>query len=100
MIPLFERAGFIICFEAKPEDISMRDHFIRYCGWSEKEYRRIRDFAWFCAKVSAWKDGKELGTAYLGGCCYKTVKEFYTKYKDAYFEDMVREVLAEAEGRA
>jgi hypothetical protein len=99
MIPLFERDGFIICFEAEPEDTSMRHHFIKECGWSEKDYRKITDLAWFRAKVSAWRDGKELGTAYLGCCCYKTSEEFYTKYKDDYFADMVAEALAEAKGR-
>jgi hypothetical protein len=100
MIPLFERDGFIICFEALPEDISMYQHFVEECGWPEEKYLEIEDSAWFCAKVSAWKDGKELGTAYLGCCCYKTTEEFYTTYKDDYFADMVEEALAEAKERA
>lgn len=99
MKPLFEKNGFIICFEAEPEEISARTHFIKDCGWSEKDFRKLKNFVWFSAKVSAWKDGKELGTAYLGCCCYTTEEEFYTKYKDDYFADMVDEAIAEAKAR-
>lgn len=96
MIPLFEKAGFIISFEAQEEDVSARRHFIKECGWTESGFRTIKDFAWFCAKVSAWKNGVELGTAYLGCCSYKTEAEFYTKYKDDYFAQMVNEAIDEA----
>lgn len=95
-IPLFEREGFIICFEAEPENLSARYHFIKECGWTDAEYRKIKNFDWFCAKVSAWKDGEELGTDYLGACSYKTTKEFYTKYKNDYFADMVNAAITEA----
>jgi len=96
MRPLFEQEGFIICFEAEEEHVSMRRHLIKECGWTEKDYRTLRGCAWFCAKVSAWKDGKELGVDYLGCCCYKTVEEFYTTYKDEYFSDMVKNAIEEA----
>lgn len=99
MVPLFEKDGFIICFEAEPEDISMREHFIKECGWSKHQYNKIRGHAWFCAKVSAWKDGKELGTDYLGCCSYRTAEEFYTTYKDDYFAQMVDVAVAEAKSR-
>lgn len=97
-IPLFEREGFIICFEAEPEDRSARHHFIKECGWTEAEYLKIKNFDWFCAKVSAWKDGEELGTEYLGGCCYKNTKEFYTKFNcdGGYFPQMVDAAVVEA----
>jgi hypothetical protein len=101
MIPLFEEDGFIICFEAEEETVNPRQHFIKECGWSEAEYRKYQKqgFAWFSAKVSAWKDGRELAAAYLGCCSYKTVEEFYTVYKDAYFADMVKEAIADAQKR-
>lgn len=99
--PLFERDGFIICFEAEPEtNIDKRKHYIKECGWTEAQYRKIKNYAWFSAKVSAWKDGEELGTAYLGGCCYKTEEEFYTVYKDEYFAQMVTEAIEEAKKRS
>ena len=90
--------GFGILFDAEEEYISMRQHFIKECGWTENQYRymRRRNRAWFCARVSAWKNGEELASTYLGCCCYETVEEFYTKYHDDYFAQMVQEVVAEA----
>ena len=88
--------GFGILFEAEPEYVSMRQHFIKDCGWTESEYRQIKDCAWFSARVSAWKNGEELASAYLGACCYESVEEFYTKYRDDYFAQMVQEVVTEA----
>lgn len=97
--PLFEKDGYLITFEAEPEEISARRHFIKECGWTEAEFRKIKDFAWFCAKVSAYKDGEEMGSDYLGCCSYKTVKEFYTTYKNGYFADMVANAITEAKQR-
>ena len=88
--------GFGILFEAQEEDMPMRQYFIRDCGWTESQYLEIKDCAWFCAKVSAWKNGEELASTYLGTCCYETVEEFCTKYHDDYFAQMVQEVVAEA----
>jgi len=99
MTPLFIKDGFIICFEAEEEDIAMRQHFIKECGWTTEQYEAIEDYAWFSAKVSAWRDGVELGVAYLGACCYETPEEFYTTYKDDYFADMVEDAIAEAKKR-
>ena len=98
LIPLFEKDGFIICFEAHEEDISMRRHFIKACGWGESEYRRIKNYEWFCAEVSAWKNGEKLGNDYLGCCCYKTAKDFYTA--EGYFPDMVGRAIEEAKARS
>lgn len=96
MTPLYEKDGFIICFEAEPENISMRHHFIKECGWSEKEYRSLQRTqpAWFCAKVSAWQDGVELGTAYLGCCCYDSEQQFWES--SDYMPQMVDEAITEA----
>ena len=97
-IPLFERDGFIICFEAEEEEASARRHFIKECKWTEEQYLEIEDFDWFSAKVSAWRDGEELGAAYLGACCYKAAKEFYTTYNcdGGYFPQMADEAIEEA----
>ena len=88
--------GFGILFDAEPEYMSMRQHLIKECGWTESQYREIKEFAWFSARVSAWKNGEELASTHLGACCYESVEEFYTKYHDDYFADMVHEVLVEA----
>lgn len=93
-IPVLNFGEYTICFEAQEEDVSARRHFITECGWSEKEFARLRRFAWFCATVSLWKDGEELNCEYLGCCSYKTTAEFYTRYRGDYFADMV---LANAE---
>ena len=100
LIPLFEQEGFIVCFQGHEEDISMRRHFINECGWTKAEYRKIKNYAWFCAEVSVWKDGKKLGNDYLGACCYETEEEFYTKHKDGYFVDMVKNAIKEAKGKS
>jgi len=87
--PLFNLASFTVCFEAKEEDTSAETHFIDECGWTEKEFRKIKDFPFFCAAVSIWKDGKKHAIEYLGCCCYRTEKEFHTRYRSDYFADMV-----------
>lgn len=49
----------------------------------------------FCAKVTACKGGIELAEDYLGGCIYENYEDFYIKYKDYYFADMVSAVLSD-----
>lgn len=88
--------GFGILFDTEEEDRSMRQHFIKECGWTESQYRKIKNHAWFVAKVTAWKDGIELAAEYLGCCCYKAVEDFYTKHKDDYLADMIKEVVVQA----
>ena len=100
MIPLFEKEGLLICFEALPEDISAKDHFMKECGWTYAQFKPIAEFDWFCAKVSAWKDGEEVGTSYLGCCSYKYASDFYTKHKDEYFADMVKDAIDEAKEKS
>jgi hypothetical protein len=87
--PIFNLACFTVCFEAEEEEISARQHFIKECGWTESQFRAIKNYPFFCAKVSIWHDGKELASDYLGCCSYKTESEFYTRYRSDYFADMV-----------
>lgn len=90
MVPVKAFGDYVACFEAHPEeDISMRKHFIKEFGWTESQFRKIKDFEWFRVEASIWKDGKELATEHLGGCCYKTEEEFYTTYAGDYWADMV-----------
>jgi hypothetical protein len=87
---------YVACFEAEPEtDISMRRHFIKECGWSEAQFRRIKNFAWFSATISIWKDGEELAADFLGACCYRTTSEFYTRYEGDYWCDKVHNCALE-----
>ena len=93
--PIKVFGDYVVCFEAEPETLSMRHHFIKECRWTEAQYRKIKDFAWFSAKVTIWKDAKELAANYLGTCCYLTEEDFYTVYKGDYFADKVRECARE-----
>lgn len=87
--PVLNFGPFTVCFEAEEETISARYHFVNECGWTDKEFRQIKDYPFFCAKVSIWRDGVELASDYLGACSYKTEKDFYTRYRSDYFADMV-----------
>jgi hypothetical protein len=100
MKPVKVFGDYVVCFEAEEEMVSLRRHFIQECGWTEAQYRKIRDFAWFSAKVSLWRHGKELAVEYLGACCYKTEDEFWTAYEGDYFADMVRECAQETKDLA
>lgn len=93
--PVRNFGAYTVTFDAEPEEISMRQHFIEECGWTPAQYKKIASCSWFCAKVGIWKDGEELATYYLGCCSYKTEKEFYTKYEGDYFADMVYSCAAE-----
>lgn len=95
MTPVKVFGDYVVCFEAIPETQSMRQHFIKECGWTPAQYRPIKDFAWFTAAVTLWKHGEALAEEYLGACCYDTSKEFYTTYEGDYFADMVRECARE-----
>lgn len=88
-IPVIAIGEYIVTFSAEEEEINPRHHFIKECGLTEAQYRRIKDFPFFCAKVSVWKDGKCLNDQYLGACSYESEEQFYTTYRGDYFHDMV-----------
>lgn len=89
--------GFEIHFEAEEEEGGFLDDYMEPEDVKRVENRLKRGWdVLFCAKVSAVKAGIELGTDYLGQCIYKTKEEFYTKYKDDYFADMVSNAITEA----
>ena len=84
-----ERDGFTIRTYVAPEDFAT--------DFDDGEVLQgINDglYVWFQVKVSAWKAGVELGTAYLGGCCYESTRDFIQE--GDYWEDMVEEAIAEA----
>lgn len=95
MKPVQVIGELVVCFESLPADCDMENHFINDCKWSEEEFSEISEFAWFTAKVSVWKDGQELACEYLGACCYENEEDFYTKFKDDYYSDMVKTCLDE-----
>lgn len=89
--------GFEIVLSTTPEDMPP--------DWDETEEQRaetlrnIENGTWvyFIARVEACKEGIALGTSYLGGCCYESVKQFVKE--GGYYEDMVHEAMQEAQER-
>lgn len=70
-----EQDGFTITLSFEDEDMNMRDHFVNQCEWTEEQYNEIKKYYWFVAKVTAYKGTIKCGCAFLGGCCYKTLKD-------------------------
>lgn len=95
-VPVKVFGEYVACFKSYPEeDVSMRRHFIKECGWTESAFKKIKDFDWFRVEASLWKDGKELATEHLGCCCYKSEEEFYTTFAGDYWSDMIHECAVE-----
>lgn len=67
--------GFLITLRFEDEHMNAKDHFCNECGWEIDEYKKIADYYWFSVNVIATKDGYTVGSAYLGGNCYKNKKE-------------------------
>jgi hypothetical protein len=86
--------GFDIVLSVTPEDMPP--------DWDETEeeraetLRKIDDGVWayFVARVEARKEGITLGTAYLGGCCYESVRQVVEE--GGYYGDMVDDAIDEA----
>ena len=93
----FKTARFIVALEIEPEDMDPTDSFE-----FQEDIDAVRngEVEWFCACVSVYLDDKRIAWDYLGGCAYKSVREFYEshrKYKQGdYFTDMVHEACAMA----
>lgn len=99
-IPLFERDGFIICFEANDETDSIKSNF-KNSGLKKSEIATLErrlgqgQAVWFQATVSAWRDGVCLAEEHLGGCYYDKFESFY-RAKGDYFDDMADAVIRQA----
>ena len=87
--------GFDIYFEELPEEQDVYSYLRIELGWTEKEANEYTG-EFFCARVSAVKNGIELASDYLGTCIYNNVEDFYTTYKDDYYADMRNTVIVEA----
>jgi hypothetical protein len=88
-------AGFDIVFS-----VTYEDHEPDWDFENEEDkqdlLRRINqgDLVWFVARVQAFKNGIELGTDYLGGCCYDSYMQFVEE--GGYYRDMVENAISEA----
>lgn len=112
----FETANFKVAFEVSPEDMDPADSF-----QFDEDIAAVRngDVDWFVAWVVVYgPDGEELAYDCLGGCAYKSAREFHTGHRDPdpmnrncslmraargenvsichYFPGMVSEAIAEA----
>lgn len=117
----FHTARFAVKLHILPEHDDPAGHFASGDDEADAEtVRKIEDgtYAWFCAKVGVYLDGREVGSDYLGACCYESTQEFATSHRDAdpmnrncslmraakggnvaichYFPDMVRQAIADA----
>jgi hypothetical protein len=88
-------AGFDIVFSVTYED-SEPDWDFENEEDKQNTLRRIEqgDLVWFVARVQAFKNGIELGTDYLGGCCYDSYMQFVEE--NGYYADMVESAISEA----
>lgn len=86
------REGFDIRFYAAPEIDSPEGAFDDDGETAAAIYEGRVD--WFMAKMTANRNGIELATDYLGGCAYKSVRDFIRE--DDYYADMCQTVINEA----
>ena len=86
--------GLDIRFYATPSDIDPRGQF-DFDG-ADEVIQGIQDgrYEWFDAKIAAFKNGIELASDYLGGCCYETFATFVTD--GGYYDEMRQTVINEA----
>lgn len=97
--PLIHK-GFEIRYALHPEeDFSMERHFMDECGYTQKQFDKIRNYEWFRIelKASILGDSEVLGQAHLGLCCAKDGHAYVTK-QDAggYLPQMLDEAVEEA----
>jgi hypothetical protein len=86
--------GFQIVFSVTEEYTPIADHFE-----ADDVSEIISDIEegnllWFVARVQAFKNGIELASDYLGGCCYKSYSDFVAQ--NDYYADMIQTVIREA----
>lgn len=89
----FTRDPFLITVDKTWEDQHPRDCFDR--DDVDSICQKIHDgtYDWFMLRVRAFFDGHELGSSYLGGCCYEIARDVLT---DGTAESLIEEALKEA----
>ena len=89
--------GFEIRFYACEEDASPQDCFALDVETETEIFRKIDAglLQWFCAEVTASKNGIELASDYLGACCYESAQDF-VRESGGYYEDMRANVIKDA----
>lgn len=89
----FERNGFEIIIDKTWDETDPRDCFdtedvAEICRKIDNE-----TYDWFMLRVRVFFDGHEMGSHYLGGCCYDDAKDVLT---DGTAEDCISQAMDEA----
>ena len=92
-VKLPDSGPFQIELSFEPDDMDPESHFIGQCGWSDEEYDTIKNYNWFSAKVAASFDGKEMGAAWMGGCCHPGKRHVLGSELGGYLPQMVEEAV-------
>lgn len=92
LIDTQERDGFTIELHFAPEDDDPRGHFDDDGETAEAIHNG--DYLWFVARVTVSKAGIDLGTDYLGGCCYESAADFMEE--GGYYADMIEAAMDDA----
>ena len=89
----FEREGFEITVDKAWEDIDPRGCFD--LPDIEEILMKIDEgtYDWFILRVRVFFDGHEMGSHYLGGCCYEDARDVLT---DGTAEDCIQQAMDEA----
>ena len=89
----YDREGFLVIVDKRWEDIDPRGCFDTEDA--DEIVRKINDetYDWFMLRVRVLFDGHEVGSHYLGGCCYEDAREVLT---DGTAEDCIAEALIES----
>ena len=89
----YERDGFTVVVDKTWEDLHPSQCFEEEDV--EEIVRKIDNgtYDWFMLRVRVLVEGLEMGSHYLGGCCYEDAREVL---KDGTAEDCIGEALAEA----
>lgn len=93
----YTREGFEVIVDKTWEDLNPRDLFEREDA--DEICRKIDscELDWFMLRVRVLLDGHELGSHYLGGCCYEDAREVLV---DGCAEDCIYEAMHEARKEA
>lgn len=95
-VQLTQKDGFKLVLSFEEEYSCGYDHFVNECDWSKEDYESIKNFYWFCAKVTAFKGKIECGTKYLGACCHKSKKDVIETDLGGYLPQMIEQAIDEA----
>ena len=89
----YEREGFDIVVDKTWEDLYPRGQFD--VADAEEVCMKIDEgtYDWFMLRVRVFFDGHEMGSHYLGGCCYEDARTVLT---DGTAEDCISAAMDEA----